>query len=845
MSGEEITINNPYYPYGTLDVIHWRDLAGFTDDVCNWNLKITPTNCITTDVQEIYFKVNWLPPELRETVEEEPDGYGKTRIKTRLVRTFLVFNTWCDPEMRYYINQLIRGSYDLELTNGTNTIEVSNAELEEEYFEDANVFRITIKVESNEDDLATNPFGVISCCRPLYVEAPYDDGCPPCDDPGGEGEEPYDCDLITFSVTRSGDDLVANVGGDPPVPYTIQWLYRPNANAPWQILISNATSIALGAYGEYRANLNVVGCPQRNDSYLYTNPCTGITVSAIQVADSLFFSVDGNCNDPVYSVEYNDAGTWEARTHDGSNTYFPIAGENGLYRITVTCDNECERQTVVSYQYTAPEDCPDVDIEIIRSGNTLLAVVTGNYVGIPTYQWYLDTGGGFNPMGVDPLQGIFVTAYYWVRVTVDGCTYDQYKFVSLAEDCEPCLLSVEITRDGDVLTANLFNCDDEEPEINWFVNYGPGYIPLGSGNTVPVSFAGLYKVVVKCGDCEARDYYLNIVCDPCEDFEVTIEKINGEGLGTWEAQFECDGDAIITWKRIDEDGIEILNNNTPLITPSKIALYEVEVNCNGCIATARFVACELEAPLCVCYETIGNTSLNRITDVRLPNDYSLRIEEPGSFNFPYLVPDISNLIDDLNAWYADKAGECCPEWELIQDGAIYYIRIKCIQSNSEYMPFVFIWQGNVFTYFEESTPCEDCCDEPEPCMMHNYVAEMDGSDNSNLIEFSFVGGLNLSPLPAFNFPYDFSNPTQRDAFALDFFNYFSDSLGYESCPCEDGLFPITYYPLIEDLGGGQYRFTLTCWRDEYPEPLTWDMVESGGGFTKTASTEEDNCCQFA
>jgi hypothetical protein len=840
-------INRPNYPWDQIPDPGFKFLAQFDeDDLCDHNLSlaIDHESCPVMTISDIFLRVEWLPVEFRETKEEEPDGFGSTRIKMRAVNVFHVFTTWCDLSMRTPIYELILGNNAVLVSNGTTTISGFNFEIEEEKFGALDLFKLTIKFEClgvNGQD----PFGVTGCCRPIYEEAPYDDECPPCDDSGeGEGEDPYDCNLITFSISRVGNDLVSALGGDPPTPYTIQWQFQANPNAPWQILSSNATSIGLGDYGKYRAILNVPGCPVRIDEYIYSNPCVTVNLQAIQIGNAIHMSVTGECEDPVYSVEWYDGVNFVSRSHDGSDTYFPISGENGIYRIEVLCDNNCFKSTIIDYNYTDPEDCPDVEIEIQRNEGVLIAIPTGNYVGMPTYQWYLDTGNGFNPMGTNQIQPIAVTAYYWVRVTVDGCTYDQYKMVDISDDCELCLLTGVITKEAEILTLEYSNCNSDEPVITWWVNFGAGYINLGTGQTMELQGAGLYKAVIVCGDCEFTAYHMNIVCEPCDEFEVTIEKISNEGLGTYEAIFECD-DAIITWRRIDEDGVEILSNNTRFITPSKVALYEVEVNCHGCISVARFVACEVDPPACICEQSfVGLVQANNVVfDIELLGNYSLRDNEGGSFNFPYSIDtQLDNLIDDLNNWYAGGESECCPEWEYNIQGGFIYFTIRCIDTEDTRRPFAmrFRGAGNLYTYFNEETECADCC-AVEPCEAGNnaYIVQF-GEGDFQVTNIVLEGVTLDSGTPGMNFPYSIDEfGAGAGTLKEDLEAYFVNE-GVTKC-CDGVELPVVVRMIYTS---PFYRIYIECINQSYLsnyKPLT--LLTNDGNNDFIEEVDHPSCCE--
>lgn len=486
------------------------DFAGSPAPKCDdHNFRISiDGDCFTESMNPILFKGEFEPITFEKTEEVTEDGFGGE--KTILKRVDRIYNlkTFADLNFVNHFHNLAAGAeyFKIEdLIGSAADIEIYKLEVEVNPL-GRNLYEVILSFKT---ELAGHKaVGLAGCCKPLYEEAPYEDDCP---DPGngngnGNGEEP-DCSELDISISKTGDDLEANVSGAPGA-YQVNWLFRPNENSPWETLIENASMVQLDEPGIYRAVLLAEGCDQKSDNYLYAGECHGIGVTLAQVENTLVATPTGACPNGIYEFYlWNDsADEWDLQTHDDSAVFVP--SQDGLYKTVYIC-GECEVENVALFSEDA--ECTALDIGIDRDGNELQATGVGGAVD-PSYQWYRDVGNGFIELSGEtgstlqlPGNGLFKLV-----VTDEGCEYEAQKLVLDPVECDPCdSVAVGISYEGDQLTAHTVGC--EESGITWFTNDGNGWTQVGSGANHTTQSTGLYRARVTCGDCTKDAYFL--VCE--------------------------------------------------------------------------------------------------------------------------------------------------------------------------------------------------------------------------------------------------------------------------------------------------------------------------------------------
>lgn len=577
-------VNRPYWPFDEMEIpLSQLNAAFSTEGLCYYNLTISQDeNCGTYTVADIYAWVEFLPVEYEESEEFIEDGYGVQRLLSRAITPNMGFAVIVDEYMKKFFYELFYSSEFVMLTDlvAVTPLKVYGAKITSETLDDG-LYRLTVRYKSDEQGSST--FGTAGCCRPLYEEAPYEDGCPD----GGEGEgegEPVDCTGFDVEVTREDDTLTATVSNEP-AGTVITWLYRINDQAVWTTLIVNATSISLSGFGQYRAVATAPVCGSKVDQYLYNDPCGGYDVTLRRSgAAGVIAEMPQGYEAATYIWEYDDGGGFDLMVDTGAAV---VAPGPGYIRVTATY-GECVDQDVIEVIIS---DC-DFDATIELDGD-ILTVTVEDCEDTPTFVWKLDDGTSEVTLpGTSSTLQTTASGLYTAEVTCGDCMIPVSKVVII--DCDDCDLMISIDSTGvtdGVGTLEAVITTDEDTEgitVNWDVMTPNGFVPYEHGSmTTAISENGAYRLTVTLGTCVRVKYYYNSECLDCEEYEVTITE---EG-GVFTASVECDTPTY-NWIRMDENGDHELGITTAGITPALPGLYVVNVDCGGCPGQGRFIAYE-------------------------------------------------------------------------------------------------------------------------------------------------------------------------------------------------------------------------------------------------------------
>jgi hypothetical protein len=586
-------IFRPYWPFDEMDIPLTQLNAGFSaEGLCYHNLLIEQDEeCISVAVAPIYAWVEHLPVDYENADEFTEDGYGNQKLISRSVTPVPGFSVIVDEYMKKFFYELFYSSEFVNLTDpdAVSPIKVFGAEIESETL-DSGLYRLTIRYKTNEQ--GGGVFGSVSCCRPIYEEAPYEDVCPG-DSGEGEGEgEPVDCSGFDVTVEREDDTLTAVVAGDPGGTI-ITWLFRPNETSPWVTLIVNATSISLGAFGIYRAVANNPNCDTKIDQYLYQDACGGLSVTLEQVGSAIHATLTGDCEEGTYQWEFynEETNTWGILEE---TTHILMATTPGLYHVTFTCTaTECEADAMI--EFTENVECDFT--ATIALEDDILTVTVEDCEDTPTFVWKLDNGTSLVTLpGTSNTLQTTESGNYIAEVTCGDCTLTVSKVVIVEpEDCCDLSISInsnEITEGVGTLYAVITTTEDTDGiTVNWDIQTPQGYVPYEHGTmSTAISEQGSFRLTVTLANgCQRVRYYFNSNCLECEEFEVTIT----EDGGVFTASVDCDTPTF-NWIRMDQDGDHETGITTASITPTLPGLYIVTVNCGGCESTGRFIAYECE-----------------------------------------------------------------------------------------------------------------------------------------------------------------------------------------------------------------------------------------------------------
>ena len=512
----------PYFPFDTIEVPSVPYMSFIEAQACDWNVKMTREGCQDSEfpVDTLFAKVDWNPVRYDITKESSQNGFGDITTDSSRVDPVYSFVTWTDEYNLWYIYQFLFKTQEvkIEQSPANGYLTAINIDIQDEVIENG-VHKLTLSFRAKrEGSNYHGAFGLNGCCLPLFSEAPYED----CDTNDGDIDNNVPpCDTVSFSVSESGGNLTANVSGTPG-SYSVNWYYQLNNSDPWQLIISGASSISLGAYGKYRAILTAQGCGQYIDQYLYSNPCYGFDVRIRRGnVNGLIAEVPGTFAGTTYAWQFNDGTGWVSLP---DTTAAIVALETGDYRVTAT-NGDCGDQD--TYYIAVTSEC-DFDASIDVDGDTATAVTDADS---PTLTWTLENENGSIVIGSGNSVNMTETGIYWLNVVSGSCTKRVYVFFKSPDNCQ----KIEICNWEDMPASqttviNNLCCDDTNgcPSLTLTITCvnrtltiagypagatitwsGPGGF-TGTGN--PVTFpastpSGLFTATIVDGSCTYQATY--------------------------------------------------------------------------------------------------------------------------------------------------------------------------------------------------------------------------------------------------------------------------------------------------------------------------------------------------
>jgi len=496
-------------------------VSDFSPDVCDWKFKIyQEEDCDGTSEEGLilYFDGYMNPLEYEIDDEEEENGFGQTEFIRRTIRRVASFNLVCDQLRNEYLHQMsAMKNLIFEVRDGGATYDILKLDIDRQGVLDGYLVDNQVRMYFSSD--AFTEIGLISCCRPAYTEAPFEDDCPTL--PGGTGE----CGDFAVLVTESGGNLTATPS-DAPGTVVINWLYRESSSDPWQLLVEDSSSISLGAFGQYKAVVSSDGCVV-DDTYLYQDACDGITVT-IQDNGVGLVAVGSGCETPTYTWSEWDAvlEIWNEVATGAS--YVP--GAAGTFKVVMTGCGSCAPEAI--HEWAGETECSiDADLQYVAGVLGVLhdACAEGETV---SYEWYLDTGSGpvLVQSGLNAFYDVTTEGLYEVYVLCSDDCNGYARMVIL--ESEICVLSLSVGVTEDTATATLDGCGEDPATYTWFRNNGSGYNEVGTGNPFDLPGTGLYKLVVECGDCTKSIEFFHCPAAESDDCKQSqyFEGFSGTGL---------------------------------------------------------------------------------------------------------------------------------------------------------------------------------------------------------------------------------------------------------------------------------------------------------------------------
>jgi hypothetical protein len=483
-------ITRPYFPNDTINVPELVYPRFSAEDVCDWNVKLSvDSDCVSAgvDALNIYLKADWKSVKFekeRETIEDGKGGKETSQVRVDPVYSFV---TYVDEYILWYFYQIVYQSKKLIITLPSDTyIEGIEADVEHEEIHPG-VHKVTISYKT-ADEYHT-AYGLTGCCRPLYVEAPYESECDNND--GAIDNNVPPCDAVDFDISESGGTLTGNVTGAPGST-SISWYFRAKVTEAWSLLISGASTVSLGSYGIYRAILTATGCGQYIDQFLYTDPCVGFDVRIRQSGSGLVAELSSGYSGASYAWEFNDGTGWDALP----DTVAAITAlDSGDYRVTATV-GDCSDSDVLT---VVVNNC-DLTASLSRTGDILGVLHTD--CESPSYQWYKDNGMGVAIItgATSPTLTISETATYKVVVTCGDCNVEAQKLYFVTDNCD---FTLSISRTGTILTATT---DATSPSYAWELETNDGRTGIGTASTQAITEKGIYFLKVTSGACTKETY---------------------------------------------------------------------------------------------------------------------------------------------------------------------------------------------------------------------------------------------------------------------------------------------------------------------------------------------------
>jgi hypothetical protein len=183
-----------------------------------------------------------------------------------------------------------------------------------------------------------------------------------------------------------------------------------------------------------------------------------------------------------------------------------------LYKVFVNCEGCTD-----SLEKLILDD-PECNMSafISKSGNDLTVNVSDAPCGLPTVKWFVNPGTGEVPLIVGPLTiTITQNGLYRAEVSCGDCIRNS---TILVYDCNECNLNASIISDNgdpEILTVLITGCTGSASILWEYSMDGVMWVSYGTGTSITVGSAGIYRATVKCGDCEVQKGYF--VCQSMEN----------------------------------------------------------------------------------------------------------------------------------------------------------------------------------------------------------------------------------------------------------------------------------------------------------------------------------------
>jgi len=461
-------------------------------DICPWIFKIYQDEACGEEelsALELFFDAYFNPIDYDIDDEITENGFGEQDLERRTVRRFASFNLIADQLRTEYLHQLSCLHNVLLEVQGGDIYQISLITIDRVGTLDQMIENEVRFYFKRIDGEFPTMIGLLACCRPAYTDAPFDDDCPEL--PGSTAE----CGAFAVEVSQSGGDLTATPS-DAPGPVTTNWLYRETESDPWTILVEDASSVSLGAFGIYKAVTNSEGCSV-DDTYLYQDLCESVTV-AISEDGAGLLATAGGCESPVFTwYEWDTENTEWDEVFTGT-AYVPTGA--GVFRVVMSGCGDCVAEAIHDFEGTSTCESFDVGLQYLSG---VLNVLHDACEGLEpaTYTWYRDTGAGpvLVQSGTDASYDVTTEGLYEVYVICEGGCSGSARKVIL--ESETCVLTLSVGVTGDDATATLDGCGEEPATYTWYRNIGSGFNEVGTGNPFELPGTGLYRLIVACGDC--------------------------------------------------------------------------------------------------------------------------------------------------------------------------------------------------------------------------------------------------------------------------------------------------------------------------------------------------------
>lgn len=412
----------------------WENMASETEGPCH-NYKLVGTStCNGVTNKTLYLEIPAFEPvRYKKKVEGYEDGNNQPVPTWTYREPVVVFSIIADAAVHNTLEIIaahcLGGTVEFSKLSGGPAASIKSVNITPSL--DEELTRLEVELEFKNAGLITS-----ICCGSYYNDAPFNE----CDGEGETGDpsnDPVCVDfLVSIDYTTGPELLTASVtGGGPGVP-----LYTWTLNG---VPFGTGASVVPTLPGVYKVQANLGNCTAVAE-ITYNTPCSDFEVltQLIELGDGSFVIValPNLAYTSLQWQEYID-GEWTDIVGETDLLFQP--GASGTYRVTGVAIGGCtdESDGVV---VEIPEDICDglFSVEVSQDGDDITAELV-DYAGegVPTFQWWLDTGGGSQPLAEETgatIEGAGF-GYYTVLVTVDGCSKAGTILVGctpVAEDCD-------------------------------------------------------------------------------------------------------------------------------------------------------------------------------------------------------------------------------------------------------------------------------------------------------------------------------------------------------------------------------------------------------------------------